>query len=72
MPDNFMKTIATALLAAALTSCGFDVPLPDGTTARTTVGYYAPSNPSDPNAKLGAFTERIAQSDPEPVIAPAK
>lgn len=57
-----MKTAAIAL-SVALTSCSFDVPLPSGATARTTVGWFAPSDPTDPNAELGAFTKRVPKPD---------
>ena len=48
---------------AALVSCGQDFALPGGNTGKATLGYYAPSSPEDPAAKLGLFVERVVMAD---------
>lgn len=54
-----IKIITAIISAIALSSCSFEVPLPSGATAKTTVGWYTPSSPGDPGAELGAFTKRV-------------
>ena len=62
-----MKTL-TAVIALALASCA-EIPLPGGSTGKATLGYYVPSEPTDPDAKLGLFIERVSEVTP---ITPTK
>jgi len=61
--------LATAALALAFASCAeFSVPLPGGTSAHTTLGVYAPSDLTNPQAAWGSFT--VFRSTP--AITPGK
>lgn len=59
----------TALLLTATLLCSCELPLPSGAVARSSVGYFKPATPLDPEAKLGLFTERVSK-EPEPNLIP--